>query len=73
MSVSSPPISTGSLINQQLNAHDKQLTVSSLVDDIQELNAAKERKLSELAALDYEAIKEHFKEEYQWWRKEHDY
>ena len=72
MSVSSPPISTGSLINQQLNAHDKQLTISSLVDDIKELIKAKEIKLSKLAALDPDAIKEHFREEYQWWRKEHD-
>lgn len=72
MSVSSPPISTGSLINQQLNAHDKQLTVSSLVDDIKELVKAKEIMLSKLAALDPDAVREHLPEEYTWYLNEQD-
>ncbi len=73
MSVSSPPISSGSLINQQINDHDKQTTVSALVEDIKELGEAREKKFSQLASLDYSAIKEHFSEDYQWWRDEHDF
>ena len=71
MSVSAP-IESGVYLKRQIDSHDRELTIYSLIGDVKTAKAQLEKDLAALAAIDPQLVKENFQEEYQWYLTEND-
>ncbi len=71
MSVSAP-IESGVYLKRQIDSHDRELTIYSLIGDVKTAKAQLEKDLAALAAIDPQLVREHFPEEYQWYLTEND-
>ena len=71
MSVSAP-IESGVYLKRQIDSHDRELTIYSLIGDVKTAKAQLEKDLAALAAIDPQLVRENFPEEYQWYLTEND-